>query len=285
MYLRYPARQGRLLAAEAITAQTILSEVSPIRTSGLALHSRNQYHLFVPQVMTAVAITVPGFPYGRFAGVDYGDCGTFKHEYGDGWYIGHIDPETKRADGLGMLKFANGSAYSGLCADGKRHGHWLVRSASGTMRYHKYDDGTARHEAVENINGTLSFDRQQCDATDARFMELRRLALDVAVGPAPLTRTRPRAMPAHGRRFVPAGSSRGRREQDRGAPPFQSATMHARRSHGLYEHGAAVCGHWILGTHARKHMCRPRLAACRPGVAPSFSFPCRRAHCLRTDFP
>ena len=72
--------------------------------------------------MTAVAITVPGFPYGRFAGVDYGDCGTFKHEYGDGWYIGHIDPETMRADGLGMLKFANGSAYSGLCANGKRHG-------------------------------------------------------------------------------------------------------------------------------------------------------------------
>jgi hypothetical protein len=182
-----------------------------------------------------------------------------------------------------MLKFANGSAYSGLCADGKRHGHWLVRSANGTMGYHKYDDGTAQHEAVENINGTLSFDRQRCDATDARFMELRRLALDVAVGPAP-RRTHPRAMPAHARRFVPAGSSRGGREQDRGAPPFQSATMHARRRHGLYEHGAAVSVDTGFG-HARKHMCRPRLAACRPGVAPSFSFPCRRAHRLRTDFP
>jgi len=67
-----PARQGRLLAANAIPAQAAFAEVYPItpvwRAKPELLVRRDP---FAPQVMSAtMAIAVPNWT--KFGGVDYG---------------------------------------------------------------------------------------------------------------------------------------------------------------------------------------------------------------------
>jgi hypothetical protein len=143
-------------------------------------------------------------------GVNYGNCGTFKvppiytlDSKCNHVYIGHFNAERMRADGLGMLKFADGDTWSGRCLGGRKHGHWLTRWADGTLGYVEYDKGTCRHGAGERTDGTLTFDRQPCDATDVRFLELKRRTLDVAVCPDPPRRTPPHPLPARGLRFAP----------------------------------------------------------------------------------
>ena len=165
-------------------------------------------------------IEVPG--HGTFVGFNLCGCGKFKHEYG-GWYVGHFDAALKRAEGLGMVK-RDGRTYSGRFVDGKEHGHWLTRHATGYMGYIEYHNGFRRRAGVEYVNGTRIFDGQPGDATDVIFLELKRGALDVEVCPraalAPSIPDRCR----HAASALPAGSSRGGRAQDRaqdrGAPPF-----------------------------------------------------------------
>ena len=134
--------------------------------------------------------------HGTFVGFNLCGCGKFKHEYG-GWYVGHFDAATMRAEGLGMVK-RDGRKYSGGFVDGKEHGHWLTRHPSGYMEYIEYHNGLRRRAGVEYRNGTLIFDGQP-----GEFLELKRGALDVEVCPrAALRSIHPRLLPARGLRFA-----------------------------------------------------------------------------------
>ena len=155
--------------------------------------------------------------HGTFVGFNLCGCGKFKHEYG-GWYVGHFDAATMRAEGLGMVK-RDGRKYSGGFVDGKEHGHWLTRHPSGYMEYIEYHNGLRRRAGVEYRNGTLIFDGQP-----GEFLELKRGALDVEVCPRPHSAPSIPDCCRHAASALPAGSSRGGRAQDRaqdrGAPPF-----------------------------------------------------------------
>ena len=157
--------------------------------------------------------------HGTFVGFNLCGCGKFKHEYG-GWYVGHFDAATMRAEGLGMVK-RDGRKYSGGFVDGKEHGHWLTRHNSGYMEYIEYHNGLRRRAGVEYRNGTLIFDGQP-----GEFLELKRGALDAAVCPA-FYRAHRRLTPARGLRFAPqAQVTEAVRKIE--ARPSRKKSMHAR---------------------------------------------------------
>jgi hypothetical protein len=124
---------------------------------------------------------------------------------------------------------------SGRFVDGKQHGHWLTRCADGRVIYLEYDNGTQVHYGCDNNN--VIFDWQPCDATDVRFLEIKKGALDVTVCPAP-HHSPPRPLRAPCPPVCPRRRKSWRSCTRSRRAPSQSAPLRARNSHMPSEYGA-----------------------------------------------
>ncbi len=102
-------------------------------------------------------------------------CGAFKSEHDDDWYFGEV--RDGEPSGYGVYRLTDGDTRSGRWSRG-----WLTLSVhrwpNGAVVYGQ-DDGV--HIAWENTNGTFAYDGQPCDGADARFVELKKSALEAEV--------------------------------------------------------------------------------------------------------
>jgi hypothetical protein len=116
---------------------------------------------------------------------DLGGRGIFVEGSGTYRYLGEFDPRTMIAHGYGAMEW-NGNRSSGMWSDGVSHGHNVLRWADGDISYEMWECGKTVHSAWQYTkSGTFAFGGEQCDASDARFQELRTAALVVEVRPAP----------------------------------------------------------------------------------------------------
>ncbi len=144
-----------------------------------------------------------------FEGDKFGDGrGIFTSE-GKEQYLGEFSEERETAHGYGVVIGSRGQAgeadqFWGQFAEGKWHEyrvhyHFLEKRPSENstnlkrdLNFHLFDEGNVVHSAVEYEHGSCMFDDKPCSATDERFADLKRHALEAEARHRPAALTQPR---------------------------------------------------------------------------------------------